>query len=56
VEFLNPKQIGVIGFDSILRPNENSGKWFDAKPPKWAHDQQAEYLALYGLGIEVIEC
>ncbi len=56
VEFLNPKQIGVIGFDSMMYPYKNTGKWHEAKPTKWSHDQRAENLALYSLGIEVIEC
>jgi hypothetical protein len=56
VEFLKPEKIGLIGFDSILHPERNTGKWWDSKPPKWSHDQKAENQALYGLGIEVIEC
>jgi len=55
VEFLAPIEIGVIGFDSILYPDKNSGKWFDPKPPKWSHDQRAESLALAGLGLKVID-
>jgi hypothetical protein len=55
VEFLNPRKIGLIGFDSILHPEKNSGKWWDAKPPKWSHDQIAENMALHTL-IEVIPC
>ena len=56
VEFLKPDAIGLVGFDAALHPERNSGKWWDDKPPKWSHDQQAEYAALHNLGIKVIEC
>lgn len=57
VEFLNPQQIGLIGFDSILNPtNRFTGKWHDTKPSMWSHDQLAENAALYSLGIEVVKC
>ena len=56
VEFLKPKTIALIGFDSILRPDQNSGKWHDPNPPKWSHDQKAENAALHQLGVEIVEC
>lgn len=55
VEFLNPDKIGVIGFDSILRPEVNTGKWHDTKPGKWSHDSRAENAAIHGLGVEIID-
>lgn len=55
VEFLKPQKIGLIGFDSMLYPEKNTGKWFHVKPTKWGHDQNAEHNALFSLDTEVID-
>ncbi len=55
VEFLNPDAIGVIGFDSIMKPDtKRTGKWHVRKPTIWTHDQHAEHNALHALGPKII--
>lgn len=57
VEFLDAKEIALIGFDRMLNPaDKKSGKWH-AMPSNhlWGHDQRAENAALHGLGIRIVD-
>lgn len=55
-ELLRPAEVGLIGFDSILRPEvTRTGKWNDDNPGKWGHDQLAEHNAMQKLGFKVID-
>ena len=56
-EFLEPTEIGLIGFDNLLHPERPpSTKWFH--PPgkySYAHEHKAEHRALMDLGITITE-
>jgi len=58
VEFLNPPEIGVIGFDSMMHPDELDQGKYNRPPGRWFHDQHAEAKALYALGPRIVnlEC
>ena len=53
-EFLNPPEIGVIGFDSIMHPDQKEQAKYDRGPGAWFHDQQAEAKAIRALGPRII--
>ena len=58
IDELDPPAIALIGFDRVLRPNDqHSRKWHDVNPPQslWGHDQRAEYECLHSLGVEIID-
>lgn len=58
IDHLDPSEIGVIGFDRILYPNDDSSHKWDTpgKPPHpWPHCQRAEYECLYSLGVDIID-
>lgn len=57
LEFLAPKEIGLIGFDNILRPHvKGLTKWFH-EPGKFnqVHDYDTEHKAAFGLHVELID-
>ena len=54
VEFLNPPEIGVIGFDSMMHPEQTEQVNLTRGPGRWLHDQQAEAKALYALGPRIV--
>jgi len=57
-DLLDPKEIGVIGFDRVLYQDDNiSYKWNHPKPQPfpWFHDQRAEYECIHSLGIQIID-
>lgn len=58
VEFMNPGEIGVIGFDSMMHPDEPEQGKYNRPPGRWFHDQQAEAKALHALGPRIVnlEC
>jgi hypothetical protein len=41
VEFLDPPEIGVIGFDSMMHPDEKKQAKHDRPAGLWVHDQHA---------------
>lgn len=55
-EFLDPPEIGLIGFDMVLHPEHPTWKWF-APPGKYsyAHDADAERRCLFSLGVKIID-
>jgi hypothetical protein len=48
---LGHTELALVGFDSFTTDNTRTGKWHDARPERWVHDQRAEREALEGLGI-----
>lgn len=58
VEFLAPDEIGVIGFDSIMHPEQKEQSNLVRGPGKWFHDQEAEARAIHELGTRIVnlEC
>ena len=57
VEFLQAKEIGLIGFDNILHPwVRGLTKWFHV-PGKFnqVHDYDTEHKAAFGLGVRLID-
>jgi hypothetical protein len=56
VEFLNPPEIQLIGFDRVLHPDVLSSKWFHPPGRYWyAHDAGAEHRCLMSLGVKITE-
>lgn len=56
IEFLGVQEIGLIGFDRILRPDVLTSKWHH--PPgkySYGHDAHAENRCLHGLGVKIVE-
>jgi hypothetical protein len=47
-ELLEPKEIGLIGFDNVLNPKRRHPDY------TWGHDSTAEHAAVHGLGIRII--
>jgi len=58
VEFLDPEEIGVIGFDSIMHPEQKEQANHTRGLGKWFHDQDAEARAIHELGPRIVnlEC
>jgi len=56
VEFLQPEEIGLIGFDMILHPEVPTFKW-NTPPGKYsyAHDAETERRALMALPVKITE-
>jgi hypothetical protein len=56
VEFLNPPEIGLLGFDMILHPDKPTSKWFH-EPGQYlySHDARAEHRAVMELGVKITE-
>jgi hypothetical protein len=58
VEFLSPKQIGLVGFDKFMDATKNPNKWnqdpFDAPPGAKEHDYAAERKCAESL-VELVE-
>jgi hypothetical protein len=56
VEFLKPKEIGLIGFDRILRPDVATSKWFHEQGKYlYGHDAHAEHRCLFSLPVKVVD-
>jgi len=55
VEFLQPKQIAVIGFDSIMNPHKIMQARWDRGLSPWTHDQAAEAKAIRDLVPDIID-
>ena len=57
VEFENPKQIGLAGFDNLLYPDEKgwSKWWLPRHKHNWDADSPAEHRAAMALGVELID-
>lgn len=56
VEFLNPPEIGLIGFDRLLHPDTPTHKWYlPVGQHYWPHDSHAEREAAHGLGVKLID-
>jgi hypothetical protein len=56
MEFLAPSEIGLLGFDRILRPDVPTSKWWH-EPGKYlyGHDAHAEHRCLTTLGVQITE-
>ena len=56
LEFLKPAEIGLLGFDRILRPEVPTSKWWHT-PGKYlyGHDAGAEHRCLMSLGVNIVE-
>lgn len=56
VEFLQPAEIGLLGFDRVLHPEVPTSKWWH-EPGKYqyAHDAYAEREAIMALGVKFTE-
>lgn len=54
VEFLEPAEIGVIGFDSIMHPEVKEQAKYNRPAGIWVHDQQAEAKAIHSLGVRIV--
>jgi hypothetical protein len=56
MEFLQPKEIGLLGFDMVLHPEEPTSKWFHPRGQYlYSHDARAEHRCLMDLGVKITE-
>ena len=56
MEFLWPDEIGLIGFDRLLRPDVATSKWFHEQGKYlYGHDANAEHRCLMSLPVKVVD-
>ncbi len=56
IEFLQPKTIGLLGFDMVLHPDVPTSKWYHVQGKNlYSHDAHAERRCLDSLGVEIVE-
>jgi hypothetical protein len=56
MEFENPPEIGLIGFDMVLHPEKPTSKWFHEQGKYlYSHDARAEHQCLKSLGVKITE-
>lgn len=56
MEFLKPKNIGLLGFDMVLHPDAPTSKWFHERGKYlYSHDAHAEHRCLQDLDVTFTE-
>jgi hypothetical protein len=56
MEFLEPREIGLLGFDRVLHPEVATSKWFHEQGKfHYGHDAHAEHRCLKSLGVKILE-
>lgn len=55
IDRLEPKSVGLIGFDRLLNPHRQTCKWWEETERLWpAHDMFAELSCLLSLGLSIV--
>jgi hypothetical protein len=55
IERLDPRSIGLIGFDRMLNPHRETVKWWESTERQWpGHDMFAELSCLLSLGVQIV--
>lgn len=54
IQFLDPKEIGLVGFDRMKEPDGNSGRWWDPVRNFYLHDAHTERKVVESLDVDLV--